>query len=36
MTIEPDDKKQFRIVLVVVAGFLVGILLLFFLIATDV
>ncbi len=35
MTIEPDDKKQFRILLVVIAGFFVGVLFLFFLIATD-
>ena len=36
MTLEPEDKRQLRIVLFVVGGFLVGILFLFFIIATDV
>jgi len=34
--VDPADKKQLRVLLVVVAGFALGLGLLFFLIATDV
>jgi hypothetical protein len=33
--VEPQDRRDLRILLVVVAGFVVGLGLLFFLIATD-
>ena len=36
MPLEPEDRKHLRILLVVVAGFVAGLGLLFFLIATDV
>jgi|SoiMethySBSTD1v2_1073268.scaffolds.fasta_scaffold1767626_2 hypothetical protein len=36
MPFEPGDKKELRILLVVIAGFIAGLALLFFLIATDV
>jgi hypothetical protein len=36
MPLEPEDRKNMRLLLVVVAGFVVGLGLLFFLIATDV
>ena len=36
MPFEPEDRKHVRLLLVVVAGFVVGLGLLFFLIATDV
>ena len=36
MPLEPEDRKHVRLLLVVVAGFVVGLGLLFFLIATDV
>jgi hypothetical protein len=32
----PEERKELRILLVIVAGFLTGLALLFFLIATDV
>jgi len=33
--LEPQDRNDMRILLVVVAGFVAGILLLFYIIATD-
>lgn len=33
--LEPQDRSEMRILLVVVAGFVAGVLLLFYIIATD-
>jgi preprotein translocase subunit SecE len=33
--VEPQDRREMRILLVVVAGFVAGVLLLFYIIATD-
>lgn len=35
MTLKAEERKELRILLVVVAGFLTGLALLFFVIATD-
>jgi hypothetical protein len=34
--LRPEERKELRILLVIVAGFLTGLALLFFLIATDI